>query len=78
MQPMQLIAPEVIEVEQDAKTHGVVMARVLAEAEVAESTWFRWRHKGIEPRMATFRKVRHALDRHIAAANDASPASEAA
>lgn len=74
---MQQVAPEVIAVEQDAAAHRVVMARVLAAADVAPSTWFRWRHKGIEPRMATFRKVRHELDRLIAA-NDTASRSEAA
>lgn len=74
---MQQVAPEVVAVEQDASAHSIVMARVLEAAEVAPSTWFRWRHKGIEPRMATFRKVRHELDRLIAA-NDASARSEAA
>ena len=74
---MQQVAPEVIAVEQDAATHRVVMARVLEAADVAPSTWFRWRHKGIEPRMATFRKVRHELDRLIAA-NDTGARSRAA
>lgn len=74
---MKQVAPEVIAVEADAAEHSVVMAHVLAAADVAPSTWFRWRHKGIEPRMATFRKVRHELDRLIAA-NDTSAQSEAA
>lgn len=74
---MQQVAPEVVAVEIDAAAHKVVMARVLEAAEVAPSTWFRWRHKGIEPRMATFRKVRHELDRLIAA-NDTTSHSRAA
>jgi len=74
---MQQVAPEVIALEKDANDHGVVMAHVLAAAEVVPSTWFRWRNKGIEPRMATFRKVRHELDRLIAA-NDAIAQERAA
>ncbi len=74
---MQTVAPEVIAVEKDASDNGVIMARVLAAAAVSQSTWFRWRHKGIEPRMATFRKVRSELDRMIGS-NDPTPSQTAA
>jgi transcriptional regulator with XRE-family HTH domain len=64
---MQNVAPEVIEVEQRAKGAGLTMASILAEVGVAQSTWWRWRKGGVEPRLSTLREVAHALDRRIAA-----------
>lgn len=77
---MQSPAPEVIEVEQRAKGAGITMASVLAEVGVAQSTWWRWREGGVEPRLGTLRKVAHALDRRIAltAANDDTATEKAA
>jgi DNA-binding phage protein len=77
---MQNVAPEVIEVEQRAKDAGLTMASILAEVGVAQSTWWRWRKGGVEPRLGTLRDVAHALDRRIAltAANDDTRSSEAA
>jgi DNA-binding phage protein len=77
---MQSPAPEVIEVEQRAKSAGLTMASILAEVGVAQSTWWRWREGGVEPRIGTLRKVSHALDRRIAlsAANDDHAAEKAA
>lgn len=78
MSAMQNVAPEVIEVEQRAKAAGMTMASILAEVGVAQTTWWRWRKDGVEPRIGTLRKVRHALERRIAANDDALPHSEAA
>ncbi len=77
---MKHVAPEVIELEADAEAHGVKMAEVLAAADVNPTTWWRWRNVGVEPRMPTFRKVRHELDRRIATlpANDTAASQEAA
>ena len=78
---MQAPAPEVIEIEQRAKDAKLTMASILAEVGVAQSTWWRWREGGVEPRLGTLRKVSHALDRRIAeqsAANDAQPQADAA
>lgn len=74
---MAVPAPEVIEVEQRAKCAGLTMASILAEVGVAQSTWWRWREGGVEPRVGTLRKVRHALDRRIAA-NDSQAQGAAA
>lgn len=80
MAVMKQVAPEVIALEADAEAHGIKMGQVLAAADVALTTWWRWRNDGVEPRMPTFRKVRHELDLRIAArpANDAAPQSAAA
>jgi hypothetical protein len=63
---MITIAPEVIAVEEAAARHGIRMADVLDGVGVAQSTWWRWRHKGIEPHLKTLRKVRSELDRVVA------------
>jgi transcriptional regulator with XRE-family HTH domain len=63
---MIIIAPEVIAVEEAAARHGIRMADVLDGVGVAQSTWWRWRHKGIEPHLKTLRKVRSELDRVVA------------
>jgi len=63
---MSQIAPEVIAVEEAAARHGIRMADVLDGVGVAQSTWWRWRHKGIEPHLKTLRKVRSELDRVVA------------
>ncbi|WP_453978581.1 helix-turn-helix domain-containing protein [Brevundimonas sp. Marseille-Q4549] len=77
---MQNVAPEVIEVEQRAKDAGLTMASILSEVGVAQSTWWRWRKGGVEPRLGTLRDVAHALDRRIAltAANDDTATEKAA
>lgn len=78
---MQAPAPEVIEIEQRAKDAKLTMASILAEVGVAQSTWWRWREGGVEPRLGTLRKVSHALDRRLAelsAANDTRPQADAA
>ncbi len=78
MPVMKQVAPEVMALEADANAHGVRMGEVLAASDVALTTWWRWRKDGVEPRMPTFRKVRHELDRRIAAANDAQAVERAA
>lgn len=78
MHVMKQVAPEVLALEADAKAHSVRMGDVLAATDVALTTWWRWRKDGVEPRMPTFRKVRHELDRRIAANDSARPQEVAA
>lgn len=74
---MKTVAPEVVEVESRAKQAGLPLAPILSEVGVAQTTWWRWRKAGVEPRVSTLRKVAHELDRRIAA-NDASAQDAAA
>jgi predicted transcriptional regulator len=69
---MKTVAPEVLAIQADAKAHGIKMTHVLKSADVAMTTWWRWRNGGLEPKLSTFRRVRQELDRRIAA-NDAAP-----
>lgn len=62
-------APEITEIEKRAADAKIVMAAVLRDAGCAASTWWRWRHGGVEPKLGTVRRVREALDRRIAQAN---------
>lgn len=56
------IAPEVIELEELAKSVGVAMPKALKHAGVATTTHWRWRHEGKEPLTGTIRKVRAAIN----------------
>lgn len=61
------VAPEVIEVEQLAESAGVSITPLLEREGIAPSTWWRWRNDGVEPRVSTLRRVRHAVQREIEA-----------
>lgn len=56
------IAPEVSELEAQAKAAKVAITRALAHAGVANSTFYRWKHEGAEPLARTVRKVRAAIE----------------
>lgn len=56
------IAPEVSELEAQAKAAKVAITRALARAGVANSTYYRWKHEGAEPLASTLRKVRAAIE----------------
>lgn len=56
------IAPEVSELEAQAKAAKVAITRALARAGVANSTYYRWKHEGAEPLARTVRKVRAAIE----------------
>ena len=56
------IAPEVTELEALAAKAKVRMSKVLAEAGVASTTYWRWRHAGIEPNTKTVRRIKDAID----------------
>jgi predicted transcriptional regulator len=58
-------APEIVEIEKRAADAKVVMAGVLRDAGCAASTWWRWRHGGVEPKLGTVRRVRDALEKQI-------------
>jgi hypothetical protein len=75
---MKTVAPEVIEVETRAKHAGLALAPILTEVGVAQTTWWRWRKAGVEPRVSTLRKVAHELDRRIAANDTAQSEGKAA
>lgn len=77
MSDMEIVAPEVIEVENLAADAKLAMAPILRAVGVSPTTWWRWRHGGVGPRIATLRKVRHELVARIAA-NDTQSQSEAA
>jgi transcriptional regulator with XRE-family HTH domain len=49
--------------EDDCAKAGVSVPDVLKDAGVAQSTWWRWKNDRFEPRGATLRKLREALDR---------------
>lgn len=53
--------PEIVVLEQLAKSAALNMSDVLRTAGVSQSTWFRWRLKGVEPRVGTLRRVREAI-----------------
>ena len=55
------IAPEVIELEELAKSAGVPIGKALRKAKVASSTYWRWRHDGKEPLTTTVRKIKAAI-----------------
>ena len=55
------IAPEVIELEELARSLDVHLPRALRRAGVADSTYWRWRHDGKEPLTTTVRKIRAAI-----------------
>lgn len=66
------IAPEITEIERRASEAGVDIASVLKRADVAPTTWWRWAQQKNEPRMATLRKLRAALESEIAGRGDAA------
>lgn len=55
------MAPEVREIEQLAEGAKLPMSRVLAQAGVASSSYWRWRYAGIEPHTRTVRKLKAAI-----------------
>lgn len=70
-----MVDAEILALEQRASDAGVNMASVLRECGVAESTWFRWRKSGIEPRLKTLRKVQAALDTRLKGSDEQRPAA---
>ena len=62
---MITVDPEITDIETRAEEAKVPMGHVLADADVAATTWWRWRHGKAEPRLSTLRKVRSALDARI-------------
>lgn len=75
-----MVDPQILDIEQRAKAASVQMAPVLREAGVAATTWWRWRNDGVEPKLGTLRRVREALEAHLAArsANHPTKAGRAA
>lgn len=66
MQTDAVIDPQIEALEKLAGEAKLNMADVLREAEVAPSTWFRWRRKGVEPKVRTLRRVQAAIERGAA------------
>ena len=58
--------PQIASLEQMAKDAKLNMSAVLNEAGVAPSTWFRWRHRGVEPKIGTLRRVQTVIEREAA------------
>lgn len=66
------VDPQILELERRASRAQLPMAPILRDAGVAATTWWRWRHDGVEPKLSTLRRVREALDRKIAAQDAAA------
>ena len=64
--PMQTVDPQITDIEDRAKAAKIPMTAILTDADVQASTWWRWRHAKAEPRLATLRKVRQALETRLA------------
>ena len=62
------IAPEVLELEELAKTASVPLGKALRKAGVASSTYWRWRHDGKWPSTKTVGKIRTAIEELAVAA----------
>jgi predicted transcriptional regulator len=66
------VSPEIREIEALADSANVPMPDVLKRANVARTTWWRWSEGHFDPRYATLRKVRDALNEEIAHRNRAA------
>jgi hypothetical protein len=62
-----MIDPSITAIDRQARDANLFMKDILAEAEVSPVTWFRWRRKGMTPKLQTLRKVEAALAKCIAA-----------
>lgn len=63
--------------ERDCAASGLSPVVVLKAAGLNSSTWFRWKAGKVSPTLRSFEGAQEALAK-LAAANDASPQSEAA
>ena len=52
---------EVTEIEESAKAAGLLMTTVLAKAGVPYTAWWRWKHRSVDPRTSSLRKIREAI-----------------
>jgi len=64
------VDPQISDIEDRAKAAGLQMAPILRDADVAATTWWRWRSGGVEPKLGTLRRVREALERRLPTARD--------
>lgn len=62
---MLKVDPQVVEIQERAQAASLDMARVLADAGVAASTWYRWREGKVGPNLSTLRRVQGALEKHL-------------
>ena len=54
---------DMIAIEARLRCAGLTVSRLCAEAEIARSTWDRWRRGDTEPNLKTWREVVAAADR---------------
>lgn len=58
---MTQVAPEIIALEQTMASAGLALADVLSRSGVSITTWWRWKTGATEPRLATIRRIRNAV-----------------
>lgn len=58
---MTELAPEIVDIETRATEAGLELNAVLSRAEVSFTTWWRWKRRDTEPRLATLRRIRQSI-----------------
>lgn len=53
------------QIEAACEANGLVLSQVLAQAGVAQTTWWRWKENKFEPRAATLRKIQTVVQQHV-------------
>lgn len=61
----QAIIERVKAAEARARAHGLSMSKICADANVAQSSWQRWRNGEVSPRVANLYAVETAIDHAI-------------
>lgn len=54
------VKDQIVAIESELEAEGLSVLTVLNRADVAPSTWFRWREKGVSPRLNNWEAVKGA------------------